>query len=125
MSQLVREHRNAKSARSVFDGALDVGFMHSVADNHSSAWISAGLVGGKEPRPAPTQPVFGILGGEAMGQHQGSAVLPIGLPHGSGTVHLLLHFIDQGRRQGDHPVVSSFGTANAESAFAEVDVLDT
>jgi|KBSSwiStaDraftv2_1062776.scaffolds.fasta_scaffold134339_2 hypothetical protein len=44
VSKLVRQNRNFESASRLFDGALDVGFMHPIPDHGSGARVATGVV---------------------------------------------------------------------------------
>ena len=59
--QFVWEDGYAKFAPGVLDGALDVGFVHSEADQGVGARVTADMMRGEQPGPCPEELEFGVL----------------------------------------------------------------
>jgi len=98
--------------------------MHPVTDEGPGTRIAAGEVTGEQPGPGPGELIFRVFSGQAMGQHQGYAVVSVDLPDRAGVVPLLLEFRKQGHRQSNDSIVATFGPPNADSGALEVEVFD-
>ena len=61
VAQFVWENSKAEFSSGVFDGALDVGFVHSEADQGVGARVTADMVCGEQPGPCPEELEFGVL----------------------------------------------------------------
>ena len=119
-----REDTDAQMATGVLHRTLHIGLVHPIPNQHSGSRMTADIVRRKEPGPHPVKLELWVFLGQALGQHQGRAVLLISFPYGSGNIDLLRHLGYQRLGQGHHPVFAALGAPDAEPGMREIHVLD-
>ena len=122
--KLMRKHRDAEFAPGISDGPLDMSLVHPIADFFMSAGVKAGVVSRKEPSPCPDELVFGIFGGQLVGQGDGDFILPIPQPDGLGEFHLLDEFRHQYFWEGNDTIFAAFGRDQKKREIIEIEVFD-
>ena len=122
--EFMRKHRDAEFASGVSDGALDMSLMHPIAHFVVCARMETGVVSWEEPSPRPAELVFGIFGGQLVGQGDGDFILPIPQPDGLGEFHLLDEFRHQYFWEGNDTIFAAFGRDQKKREIIEIEVFD-
>ena len=124
VAEFVRKNRDAELTSGLLDGALDIGLVHPVTDFKVGAGMEAGAMRRKEPRPGPRELVFGVFGGELMGQCDRDFILPIPVPDRLGELHLLDEFRYQYFGEGNNTVFAALGPDEKERELIQIEVFD-
>ena len=114
MAEFVREDRDAEFAAGQFDGALDIGFVHAVADLDPCARMETGVMSGKKPGPRPGELIIRIFSCQLKRKHERDAILFIPLPDGAGKFDLLGQIRNEGWGQGNDPILTALGADDEE-----------
>lgn len=124
VTQLVRKNGKTKFLAGYFDGALEIGLVHAVADQSAGTRVKTRPMSWKQPGPGPAELKFWKLAGQLVGQHDWQPILAVPQPQGTGELDLLAQFGNQRRGNGQNTVLTAFGVADAQSATFEVNVFD-
>ncbi len=125
VAEFMREDGDAKFAPGLLDGALEIGFVHPVANLSASVRMTTGVTGREQPGPRPGELVFGEFLGQLMREHQRDVVLFIPLPDGAGKFDLLDQFRNQRMGQGNHPVLTTLGTHDNKTQSLQINIFDS
>lgn len=124
VAEFVREDGDAEFAAGQLDGALDIGLVHAVPNLDPCSWMETGMVCWKKPSPRPGELVIGVFPGQLKRKHKGNAILLIAQPDGAGKFDLLGQIRNEGRGQGNDPVLAALGADDKKGKALQTDIFD-